>query len=797
MNSINSCSRLVAAALCAVVLVACDAIKDVRDKPSVDFPTQKGVITGEIHGLGAARTISLSFDGRQDCFAPHPSNSSILIPADCQFFGIQDQQISTFSFGSTDVGTPYFVRVVKNPLTKICTVDNGVAANGQPATDFDPDFDLDAPQNAGANPRVVGDGKPNPVVTCVTDVSVPRYDLTVNTGPLSVQSGALVTLKTEDGTWQKDASGQASVTFDDVLFNSGLSSLPKMQYQLTATYNGTAGGAAVTSYCSFLAVTSGPDVITAGGTNLNAAGNDVVIPTHNTTVSVEKCTVGVRLTVQYSGTPAVTNLPTGGMQLGLRNHLTGAIEQALVVPQGTAFSSATTYQFANEVTANERSMYEVVITQHPAGMHCVVGGSVGAFTREATLGVSATTGGTVYGATGSAVLTLNPAIPEWWMTTPRPVFCRLIPTDPSKLLTGTYQRDRAARNQTNIDNNTNPARAREFLTFFNDGTFMFGINFPDATVTTCEALFHVPTELDATINFPNCTGNSPVRLPGQAGPNFAAVVSNWNTNSGVDHGFYAYDPVADTIVFTVTNASNIFPNYFGINGMPGYLPVFEPGTTNQTVRGTVTATNVTKTNATVDEGGKISLKFTGARPNPRPGSAVATYTGAAQTTTWKMTEPLAINGEVTGAWVTADHLRMFAYNKNEYFGFHMSMDGLATLQDACYLVDDLSTQTSGRLNRHSGGSATCLPGGSARFRDIPFPLLGQATTMPRRPALYRGGFPGSANPLDNRPSPPSLFEVTPGVGGADELTVQATINGTPTDQAPITFVRERANPAIP
>ena len=130
MNSMTSCSRLFAAALCGVLLVACDAIKDVRDEPYTPIPTEKGVIVGDIYGLGSARTISLSFNGLQNCFTPHPSNSSILVEAHCQFFGIQNQQHSTFTFGARDIGTPYFVRVIKQPYSKICTVDNGVAANG-------------------------------------------------------------------------------------------------------------------------------------------------------------------------------------------------------------------------------------------------------------------------------------------------------------------------------------------------------------------------------------------------------------------------------------------------------------------------------------------------------------------------------------------------------------------------------------------------------------------------------------------------------------------------------------------
>jgi hypothetical protein len=164
-----------------------------------------------------------------------------------------------------------------------------------------------------------------------------------------------------------------------------------------------------------------------------------------------------------------------------------------------------------------------------------------------------------------------------------------------------------------------------------------------------------------------------------------------------------------------------------------------------------------------------------------------------------MSEPESIPGEITGAWATADHLRVFVYNKSTYFGFHMGMNGLPTLQDACYIISDASTQAQGQLIRRSQAgltTATCQPGGSLVYRDIPDrSSTGTVMTMPRLPPGYFGAFPNSAAQLDGRPTSPSNFLLTEGTGGApDSLSVQATSNSVPIDsQPPVVFLREKAN----
>jgi hypothetical protein len=762
MNSMIR-SRLLAAGLVGLLLVACDSIKDVREAPSTPLPAQTGVIAGKIVGLGTARPVVLSFDGQKDCRAPDPANLALLVPSDCKFYGTTSvDKVSSFAFTSFDennvpqgtpVGVAYNVTVEKQPFGKICSVTNGSGEVG------------------GAELPIT--------VNCIDDPALTRYSVTVNTGPLSILDDATVTLTTEDGVQTKDAAGQASVVFDDAIFNSG-TSLPLFQYQLTASYTTTQAGVETTNYCAFTAVTSGANTINLGGTNVDGSFN-VITPSGDATVAVNACLFPVNVTVAYSGTPAVTGIPPGSMKLGLKNHFPGVVEQTL--PVDWAFSTATVRAFPNQVPANAGSIYEVVVTEQPDNQQCIVSGTISAFST-----MIASAGGSVIAPTGSAVMFVDPRVPEWWTSTAatttgaRAVRCR---TRPTNVLTGTYQTDRPlpTASQLAASPPTIPPQAREFLTFFDDGTFLYGINFTGVTTCGVEA---IPP------NFPSCqaASTSAARLIGENGPTATAANpgsgANANAASGVVHGFYAYDPVAKTIAFTVFTASNIFPSYMGLNGMPGYAN----GTAS------VTATNVTKSGS--PGAGHISLTFTGTRPVPYPGGAVGTYSGAAQTVTWEMTEPYSVPGELSGVWVTPDHLRMFTFDTRYTFGFHMGVSGLPTVQDACFVVNDdgVSTQSGGFFTRHSGFTFNCFIGGNsgALTRDVPhYATTGAVRTMPRIPPNYSGRLPGSAAQLDGRPTSPNAFSIALASGSIpDELTVQATSNGTLVG-LPVTFVREGAN----
>jgi hypothetical protein len=769
--SSNCCSRLLAIALCGALLAGCDAVKDVREEPYSAVPPKTQLIAGTVEGLGTVRPVVLSYDGAQDCKAPDASGT--LVPSDCKFFGSKGQSVSTFSFGSADtngvpftVGKPYTITVVKQPFGKLCTVANATGT--------------------------VGGTGPAPVVTCVTNPAVARFSLTV-TIPLALQTTPLnINVATEDGEFSQAALGVPSVVFPGVLFNSQ-SDLPAFEYKVTATTDKVVGGVTTRYVCSF-AQQNGAASFNQGGRNRNPLASadtpvalvddSVVVPTASANVSVAACSFPVSATVQYVGTPAAA-MGAGGVTLALRNHFTGVVAQTLNV---AAFTTGTiTVTFPDLLMANSQALYELVVTQHPAGQRCVVFGTT-VTNADTTSQTAASAGGAVNinAPTAGAVMLIDPDNTDWWTTTARSVRCAAVPAAPN-VLVGTYQMDAQAGNQTtttttngvSVTTEVVPARLwgrpSEFLTFFDDGTFLYGIN----------------------ANTASTAANS----PNSDFPAAAAVRNNWAANSGVNHGFYVYNSTAGTITFTVVTATDLNNNSGataatttttirrGLIGMPTYVAT----------TGVVQATSVVK--GTRGGLGTLSL----------------TFTNTSGRRIWTMTEPKQIPGELTGAWVTADHLRSYVYDKDYTYAFHMGVNGMGNMQNTCLLATDDSSQASGLLTKHAGSATattadgtifTCTPGlltvgtagQSSRNLDAPHyapknsgggnPSQGIGPTTPRIVPGFHGRFPGMNSQLDNRPNSPVQFQVVAGV--PDTLNVQNTLNGVPIEDQ-LVFRRIRPN----
>jgi hypothetical protein len=555
--------------------------------------------------------------------------------------------------------------------------------------------------------------------------------------------------------------------------NTG-TNLPLFGYKLTATTETTPGDRTTAKFCTFTATAA----LTVSGRNLSTAGGAeaAVVPTGPVTVALASCAFTVTANVQYNGTPAQT-MPAGGMTIALRNHLTGVDEQTLPV----AAFSATNLSFPVPVQAHSKAIYELVVPEsgQPAGMRCVVAGTTTtiADTASTTAGQTAA----LTAPTAAAVLLVDPDNTDWWAFTGRQVRCRAKPAAPN-VLSGTFQTNARIGNQTNTGTATVPARAwgrpREFLTFFPDGTFLYGLK-ADSAVTSA--------------NFPNET--FPTAL--------TAVRSNWGASSGVTHGFYNYNSAAGTIVFTVltstiTNPGTPGTSGRGLTGMPGFAG------------GAVTASSVVKNTAVSPA--TLSLTFTttvaGAPTTPPtpPNPPIVT------TRVWPMTAAEQIPGQLTGTWITADHRRMFNYHGGYTFAFHMGVNGLGNLQDLCMIPGDGSTQSAGIFTRHAGNATdgnffapiyTCTPGvnnpGTAnvfgRLFDLPHYAVKNSTpggiglgpTTPRLPPAFVGRFPGTNTQLDARPNSPVNFQVVP--GNPDTLTVRNTLNGVPIE-LPITFIRQ-------
>src|SRR6187399_2287943 len=108
MNSMIR-SRLLAAALCAVALVGCNAVEEVREAPFIPVAPEGVVLQGKVTGsLGNKRSLTLMNNGN--------STGAISVSATL------GTNYTPFNFGIVPVGSAYNVTVKANPFGKVCTV---------------------------------------------------------------------------------------------------------------------------------------------------------------------------------------------------------------------------------------------------------------------------------------------------------------------------------------------------------------------------------------------------------------------------------------------------------------------------------------------------------------------------------------------------------------------------------------------------------------------------------------------------------------------------------------------------
>jgi hypothetical protein len=508
----------------------------------------------------------------------------------------------------------------------------------------------------------VGDPDAAPItVTCVNDPAVPRYCVGGTlTQAVRDTPGARIVLTTEEGTRERPVTdlpvgGPPTCWFDDALFNSA-TSIPVFTWSVTAVFtdpSGKVNNCAVANGGNPLAGTA-PDLLPAP-------------PTANVLdVQVTACSFTVTAAVALQ--PGSLPQPLGaGLVLALREPRTGVHVRSASV---ASFGSVP----FNDVPSNADAQYELVVVHQPQGQACIVGG----------IGQLQWAG---------AVLLLNPADTAHGWIIARNVRCIPVPP-PANRLGGTYQ----------LAVETTPggtSRTRNFLTFFDDGTFLYGVHAFGVTSG--------PT----------------------GGPASAA--------SGVEHGFYNYDPVAATLTL---------------------VPLTD----------TITGSNP----ARLSTGGAARTLTGVTRSAGAPARITATFNA---TTTWVLTEPRSIEGQMTGSWATPDHRRVWIYDGSNYAGFHAGVNGLGNAQDACFPIDPPGAQ-SGYYTRR-GNSTTCqlLDGtpSSTQMYTLEVPGI---TTTPRAPEGFIGKWPQSGSNADGRPSSPVYFTITP--GSPDVLTVQdSATDGTP------------------
>jgi len=656
-----------ASVVCALALAGCDAVKDVKSGPYTPLPDEREVLEGVINGLGGGRGITLSYNDNPDDAASF-LGAQPSVPTD-------GPEPIAFAFGSLPVGTAYNVRVTGQPFGKNCV------------------------PVSGATGTIVRGQATNVVIECTSTNA--RYDLTVKIPSTpAVFSGlneARVILTTGEQMYAKPASeavlvpaagatpAHYAVTFPNSVFSAVGQPAP-FTWSVSAVFTDPDGKE---GRCQ---------VLNSSGTNPT---NHVTTPIIGLSATLAQTTSACQFTISgsvaYSARPgetAETGAIPGGLLLEVRD-TQARVKASYEVDQYGNFTfldaSGNPAQFSSTID----SIYDVAVKRHPTGRTCVVGdaGAVSLYrtgtfnpvniTHEAQPGAAANT--------------------RAWGTRLN-VFCRTLPTA-AQTLAGTYRPTKwvwtpapttavpepAPMTVTydNYDITKHNAGSSDMLTFFEDGTFLFG---------THARLFEALPE---------------------------AGVAAANYSAQVEHGFYYYtDPDGDpstpdgTVRFTLitdTNPTAKFPTAFGTvpaptgsdsgrNGASGLSSMPGPVLTGTPAAGA----GIGIWNAVLNKVGKSTFTFgQGVNANQALSRITGTF-GTSPSLDWELTEPQSVNNEFTGSWISQDHRRFWVWDYLTNYGMHVGvLGGAPSLNDACYTMPDV--RVSFGIYTRRGSNTGCYP----------------------------------------------------------------------------------------
>lgn len=722
MNSkIHNSALLAAAALMSFGLAGCDSFTTVDEDPYANLPPVTRVLDGQITGLGSRRSVTLAYDNdpaHQKSFiaaAPYEPNVGLaMVP---------------FSFGALPAGTEYNIRVIENPYGKTCSV----VGNGQGV------IDADTPV-------------PDIQIQCVN--SLPRYDLVVNLPAdptlFTGLPGARVQVRTEEEWIDVGVQpGQTQLVFPGILMNATGQPNP---FQWTVTANTTENN--TTSKCT---VTNSQANVTANGNVTTPVVGNPAAPTQ------PACRFRIMGNIGYSARAGEVYAPTAidGLELELRN-LKGGVVETLPIPTCTPATATATcdYQFVLEARSDIRSIYDIAVSQHPAGQFCVVANGGAAFLYVASV-------------TGNPVEVTNAHIR-----------CRALPQEANQL-SGIYRLHETVWTPNSVtspgtfvtstwkpfDLTVHNTASSNMISFFRNGTFLYGTH---------------------------------------------------ANGIQVEHGFYDYDPVNQRIRFTIvtdTNPSTTFPANFGPGASPnptaaGQIPTVVPGISASP--GPVVSNGNNHQSLTNVVFGSVDTPLGSVRTLSGVFGLDATApTAAVPTVGWVLQEPVSVNGEMTGAWATRDARRFWSWDKRSDYGLGVGVTGGApSMNDACFELTPNNGSVGFYVRRPSNDGcypwSRPMPGftysfGLAEIADFSLPNMGINLG-------FIGRIPGG-NPIataDSRPPSPNHFLIAPAASypidgtlftappepfttwcSTEILGIRPTQNGVPVEQ-PIYMCRTRA-----
>jgi hypothetical protein len=262
--------------------------------------------------------------------------------------------------------------------------------------------------------------------------------------------------------------------------------------------------------------------------------------------------------------------------------------------------------------------------------------------------------------------------------------------------------------------------------------------------------------------------------------------------SQIEHGFYDYNPSAQTLTFTLnadTNSSLVFPGDFtqGNFNAPNVVPTTTPGlsavpTPDSQVVGGVRYPMLT--GVVVDPAGKITGTFSGKQSvNPAAtgasGPPPAPQIEPAASMDWVLQAPPSITHEMTGAWLAQDHRRLWVFDKATYYGMHVGVVGVYALNDACFTMADVSASSGVYTRRPSingcypwprpgtGQSPAYAPTALVESIDLKVPQfipLGTTSTVGGNIDIgtlpnYMARIPGGSQAVDGRSPSPIVYHI--------------------------------------
>jgi hypothetical protein len=736
MNSMFSHSRILAAAVSLAALAGCNAVEDVRSDPFIDSPPATVVLQGSVTGLGSKRSLVLTNNGQStdsvSVVTPTPENAYV-----------NDTFSMPFSFGPRAVRdangnpVPYNVQIGAQPYGKVCAFRAGTQNSGVLSIESPPDIAID----------------------CVPNPAVPRYNLDVFLDPAFANApGATVLLRTEDAIYEQSVTAAditaGKMTFVGKIFTGPVA--PGAPFAWSVSASTTVGGTA--NRCPVLRPTgSNP---TAHITLAAAAPR------------VQACSFTISGAVYYSRPAGVTADPALGSGLTLELRDLNAVRKGTASVSGGTFPVATattdsgiTFTFNNtetpattSFTSNPDADFQVVVATHPEGQTCVVpdGGFVSLkslLPATSTIGLNPTSV-TRYGvkANGGIASTAGdtsttPALAVNPSTTPviagnlpvagtrLVVFCRnkplsadqlhgvyrLTKTVASQLVTNTKTRTAAGITTVRttpppvtspwvpFDFTVQNTASSNIITFFNDGTFLYGTHHQTNQVE------HGFYEYSATLKADNGAATPPGRLR-------FTVHTDTFPNTTFPGGFSSAEQAPAANGNTATPGISALPGALGLTGAVVTAPLptrhanlgnvvktAASGSTSARITGTAGPYNGTVSSTTG------AFTFTpipdGIPADPAapvaPATQTVTTTTVAKQVDWELTEVASATGEMTGGWMSQDRLRFWTWDKASTYGFQVGVNGLPNLQSSCFVMENAVSPT-GTYQRRSA-QTLCFP----------------------------------------------------------------------------------------